>query len=222
MIARFEVLEDGSLMSDSGRVIGRIVALEIELANSDLLGKPLRKGALDVDVVPHPTRTSTSTSTPMSNGATSILSASTDAVWEHYVETFNARRQELNVQRRRIIEKALERHTVEECCQAITGLSRSPHHNGQNEQRIKYLDIRYALKGNGARGESNDERIAKMAQLASLPALETEAEANANERQRRLDSELAKLEQFPDSELRPGDIARRDELRAQRAELGLA
>jgi hypothetical protein len=55
---------------------------------------------------------------------------------------------------------------VEQCKLAITGLSKSPHHNGQNEHGVRYLDIRYALRGNGTRGETHEERIDRMAALA--------------------------------------------------------
>lgn len=92
----------------------------------------------------------------------------TRQVWDHYVAVFNATRQTLNPQRRRTIGQALKVRTLDECKRAIDGLRVSPHHNGENEQRQTYLDIRYALKGNGARGESPEERIDKMVALAPL------------------------------------------------------
>jgi hypothetical protein len=87
-------------------------------------------------------------------------------VWEHYVRVMKAERQELNAVRLRVIRNALKVRSVAECKRAIDGLRVSPHHNGENDQRQKYLDIRYALKGNSARGESDDERIDKMGELA--------------------------------------------------------
>jgi hypothetical protein len=87
-------------------------------------------------------------------------------VWAHYVRVMKAERQELNTVRVRVIRNALKVRSVAECKRAIDGLRVSPHHNGENDQRQKYLDIRYALKGNSARGESDDERIDKMGELA--------------------------------------------------------
>jgi hypothetical protein len=91
--------------------------------------------------------------------------------WAHYVAVMKAERQDLNAVRIRIIRAALKVRSVAECMRAIDGLRVSPHHNGQNDQRQKYLDIRYALKGNSARGESDDERIDKMGELAPAHGL---------------------------------------------------
>jgi hypothetical protein len=87
-----------------------------------------------------------------------------EVVWNHYVEALNATRQTLDDKRRTIIRNALKARSVEECKRAIDGLSVSPFHNGDNEQRKKYLGIRYALSGIGK--ESNDERIDKMVDIA--------------------------------------------------------
>lgn len=70
--------------------------------------------------------------------------------------------------RRRIIRNALKVRNVVECCRAIDGLYVSPFHNGENDRRSKYLGIAYALKGRN--GESNDERIDKMSELAPANA----------------------------------------------------
>lgn len=87
-------------------------------------------------------------------------------VWGTYDEHVAHGRQEFNAKRRKIIEAALKVRPVETCCAAVVGLSVSPHHNGENPQQMKYLDIRYALRGNSQRGESNEERIDRMAALA--------------------------------------------------------
>lgn len=101
--------------------------------------------------------------------ARSVESESTAEVWRFYVQTFGTR-SELNDTRRRIIRNALKTRDVDTCKRAIVGLSKSPWHNGENPGATKYLDIRYALKGNQRDGESNDERIDKMAELASSPS----------------------------------------------------
>ncbi len=87
-------------------------------------------------------------------------------IWDHYQTVIpGASRQTLESKRTTIIRNALKVRDEETCCKAIDGLAASPHHNGQNEQRKKYLALRYALKGIGA--ESNDERIDNMAAKAT-------------------------------------------------------
>lgn len=100
---------------------------------------------------------------------------------------------------------ALKVATVEECCAAIDGLAASPHHNGRNEQQKKYLGIRYALKGDTSKGESNDERIGKMAEKAGatvdavLANIPSAGRAMVRDRQRQVEDML----------LHPGDENRR-------------
>lgn len=154
MKVRFSINENGELADRDGRVLGRLTSLTIEAGNSGLLVGTIGGG---VEVLEE------GTSSPK---APSRLDERVEAIWQHFVSIFDSRA-ELNAQRRRVIENALKVATVEECCRAITGLSRSPHHNGQNDQQRKYLDIRYALRGNGQRGESNAERIAAMGELAT-------------------------------------------------------
>lgn len=60
-------------------------------------------------------------------------------------------------------------------------MSRSPHHNGQNDTGKRYLDIRYALRGNSHRGESIEERIDAMAELADAPPIATQTRSAAEE-----------------------------------------
>lgn len=87
-----------------------------------------------------------------------------EIVWAHFVKVMNASRQTLDSKRKTIIRNALKVRSVEECQRAIDGLSVSPFHNGDNDQKKKYLHLRYALAGIGA--ESNDERIDKMIDIA--------------------------------------------------------
>jgi hypothetical protein len=86
-------------------------------------------------------------------------------IWDHYQRVIlGAHARTLEAKRRRIISKALDVRSEQQCCEAISGLASSPHHNGQNDRRKKYLDIRYALSGIGKEGD--DERIDKMAEKA--------------------------------------------------------
>jgi hypothetical protein len=109
-------------------------------------------------------------------GANAPVADSRDAiteVWKHYLAAVQGDRRgplpSLNDNRRRMIRTALKVREMVVVLDAITGLSRSPHHNGENPQRTKYLDLRYALRGNGQRGESDEERIDRMAALAQGP-----------------------------------------------------
>lgn len=89
-------------------------------------------------------------------------------VWDHYCSLFG-NRYKLDQKRTRIIQQALKVRPLDQVKKAISGLHVSPHHNGKNDRKTKYLDIRYALKGIG--NESDDERIDKMALLA--PAVDS-------------------------------------------------
>jgi hypothetical protein len=45
---------------------------------------------------------------------------------------------------------------------ALEGLRVSPFHNGENDDKRSYLDIRYAISGNQRTGQSVEERIDEM------------------------------------------------------------
>jgi hypothetical protein len=136
MRRRFSPKERVELVDRDGHVLGELVSLTIELGEGEQGG-----GA---QFVPPPEKEKTATPLP----------PEIEEVWAHYVAVLKAERQDLNAVRIRIIRAALKVRSVAECMRAIDGLRVSPHHNGQNDQRQKYLDIRYALKGNSARGES--------------------------------------------------------------------
>jgi hypothetical protein len=171
MKRRFTRTDSGELADRDGRVLsaGSLLRLAPAIesitfaANSDELRGTIGGGVdlevgVDLDV---PGGSDVSKTTP--------IPPKIAAVWQHYVDIFGTRFR-FNPQRRRIIENALKVRDVETCKAAITGLSRSPHHMGDNDQGIRYTDIRYALRGNAQRGESVEERIDRMASLASSPA----------------------------------------------------
>lgn len=157
MKVRYTLNADGEFADRDGNSIGRVTSLTIERDSSAIGGK-----GVAVEVSPSP---SGKDEDEQGNQPPTPESAAIDEVWAHYVQTF-ASKAELNAQRRRDIIRALKVRSVEELCEAIDGLAKSPHHNGANETGTKYLDIRYALRGNGARGESHEERIDRMRQLA--------------------------------------------------------
>lgn len=158
MRTRYTVNESGELVSRDGAVLGKITSITVEApsakpANSDPLGGTL--GGASVE--DYSTTTKENPQTPA------------DRVWAHYVNLFGTG-YTLNPARKRIIKNALAVRPEERCIRAVSGLHTSPHHNGDNEQKIKYLDIRYALKGNSRTGESVEERIDRMAGLADQRA----------------------------------------------------
>lgn len=152
-VRRFSLKERVDLVDRDGQVLGSLVGLTIDLAEGVGGGAVSENGKEEEKATPLPPEIT--------------------EVWAHYVQVFNAERQELNKARIRVIKNALKVRSVAECKRAIDGLAVSPHHNGENAQNTKYLDIRYALKGNTQRGESDEERIDRMGELApahGLPA----------------------------------------------------
>lgn len=108
------------------------------------------------------------------------LTAQVNALWAHYVNETGSRRS-FDEKRKRIMRTALKTMArvarehgetdpsswaLARCKLAVTGLSRSPWHHGENPEGKKYLEIRYALRGIG--DESDDERIDKMCDVAAV------------------------------------------------------
>lgn len=112
--------------------------------------------------------------------ASQLERAAVERVWDHWLR-ITGKRQRLDSKRERFIRNALALVGEEATMLALTGLSRSPHHLGQNEQRKSYMEIRYALKGLG--DESDDERIEKAITWAAQYAPEaTEVEPEVVQR----------------------------------------
>lgn len=100
---------------------------------------------------------------------TGLQDPAIERVWDVYDELVlkpNRMRRVLDLATRRLIKTALEVRTLEDLFLAIKGLSVSSHHNGKNDQRKKYLDLRYALKGTG-RSETVEQRIDSMIEYAT-------------------------------------------------------
>lgn len=155
---RFSVNEHGELVSRDGEVLGRITSLTLEAPSrtSATSGEPVGAmgGGVGVEVQ---TTLEDHPRTPI------------DDVWDHYVSLFGSA-YKLTPQCKRIIRNAIDVRSVEAAKKAISGLRFSPHHNGENEQKLKYLHIRYALKGNQRTGESSEERIDRMGVIADQHA----------------------------------------------------
>lgn len=180
------------LVANSGEIVGRLLALEVELpvacggegGNSLPSGVAPEQIALRLDANASESSTDASLGTPAtraraSNGITAQSVADrVQRVWAHYQRVIpGGQRYALDEKRKRLISTALgvmqrqadgfpdaAEYAVTRCCEAIDGLAASPHHNGQNDRGKKYLGIQYALAGRGT--ESVDERIDKMCALA--------------------------------------------------------
>lgn len=96
--------------------------------------------------------------------------AAEERLWAHYVATFGAEGRRFDETRRAIVRAALAVRPLDTCVAAVTGLSRSPFHAGANREGRRWEDLRHALRGNRARGETDEERIDRMAALAAGPA----------------------------------------------------
>lgn len=76
----------------------------------------------------------------------SKLTDSEFQVFEHWRTTRSHQRAKASPERKRLIAKALKTYTVEDLQRAIDGVSKSPHHMGQNDRHTVYDDIELILR----------------------------------------------------------------------------
>jgi hypothetical protein len=178
MKVRYTLGDDGIFRDRNGGALGRITSITIDLdQDSDVLAADAgalygpdgdRLGGEGVGAFSSSgEQPGSTTEEAVVQGGAGGKSSDTEIVagiWAYYIGVTKRQRVQLNPVRRTIIRQALKVRSVEEVKWAIYGLSISPHHNGRNDERKTYLDIRYALAG-VSKGESNDERIDKMAAL---------------------------------------------------------
>jgi hypothetical protein len=104
--------------------------------------------------------------------ATQLEREAIDRLWAYWIEISGKARMKLDAKRIGHLRNALRLgFTEDEIKLALLGLTRSPFHNGENEQHKKYLDIHYALRGKG--DESDDTRIEKAMVWAAVHAPNT-------------------------------------------------
>jgi len=166
--------DHGNLLDSRGNVVGRIKSLTFALhviawgraeGSMSERQQSLVADALNSEQGIESPLEKRSGTTPRAHARTRAIMPEVSRVWDHYQRVIpGAHARTLEAKRRRIISKALAARSEQQCCEAIDGLASSPHHNGQNDRRKKYLDIRYALSGIGKEGD--DERIDKMAEKA--------------------------------------------------------
>lgn len=165
---RLTLRPDGSLVDREGHVFGVLESLTVVLSE-DGVAWGVKGGVVD-----SPSSTSAS---PSPQAQASLLppegvsggnpqQSDEEKVWAHYQRVIpGGERFKLDPKRSRIIRNALAVRPLAAVLAAIDGLAASPHHNGKNDRRKKYLGIQYALCGIG--NESNDERIDKMGAKAT-------------------------------------------------------
>lgn len=167
--------ESGVLRDRDGNALGAVVSLTLDDRPTGGQGGAVRdSGTTDPGSTPDEGRGVGEPSRPT---ATQLERAAVERVWEHWREV-SGRNQKIDDKRGRIIRNALTTiKAVDECDLAaaeekvklaLTGLSLSPWHRGENEMRRQYMEVRYALKGRG--DESDDERIEKACDWASVYA----------------------------------------------------
>jgi hypothetical protein len=168
---RVKVDEDLALIY-RGKIIGRVSGIELELDSDAIFSE--RSERTDTQTLAVSSRRTKGQEENQVKEkrptASSMLKEQVDECWRYYLEIIPSRRR-LDVKRRRFIEQALKLVGTDGVKRAFLGLSRSPFHNGQNDQRKSYLDVRYALKGIG--NESDDERVEKAISWAAIYAPNT-------------------------------------------------
>lgn len=93
---------------------------------------------------PEPNQTK-KVSTPSESHPRSEREIDVMKVFKHWQVTFHKTRSALDDKRRRIITKALDLYGEATLCQAITGITHSPHHMGQNDRNTRYVDIEHCI-----------------------------------------------------------------------------
>jgi hypothetical protein len=146
------------LTDRNGETLGRVVSITIDDSSpptTERAGDRERRSSAESTAGSEGTKGDPHTPRPT---AAQLEHAAVVRCWKHWLSA-SGRKQKLDDKRERILRNAIRLVGEERTNLALTGLTRSPHHRGENEQHREYMEIRYALKGLGA--ESDDERIEK-------------------------------------------------------------
>lgn len=162
--------ESGLLMDRNGQTLGRVVSITIDdspLATTERLGYGERCSCCSKSLHSPSEGSQKENPIPQRQTPSQLEREAVHRVWDYWLKT-SAKNQKLDAKRERIIRNAIRLVGEEPTKRALLGLTRSPHHQGQNEQRKQYMEVRYALKGIG--DESDDERIEKAISWAAIHA----------------------------------------------------
>jgi hypothetical protein len=168
----------GLLTDKDGNTLGRVVSITIDdrpQQTTSAADVGYRATAVQVSTEVDPSDVKEGqTVSPISQTrptATQLEKESIKRIWDYWIE-ISGKKQRFDSKRERMIRNALRAEFDEEDIKlALLGLWRNPWHQGQNEQRKQYLEIRYALRGIG--DESDDTRIEKAMTWAAIYAPDT-------------------------------------------------
>jgi hypothetical protein len=150
---RYSLNDAGELVDRNGGVLGKLVALTVEVTEEE--GGTI--GGEEMSPPKHSAVVGSPDVALTSGGGTG--EGETDAarspgeqiehVWAHYVETMKPRKRDLDEQTRTMIRAALKVATEVECCDAITGCSKSSFHMGRDPQTRgrSFKTLSHILKG---------------------------------------------------------------------------
>lgn len=80
------------------------------------------------------------------NGHSSAVPTDVHAVFDHWRQTHNHPKAQLDDKRLKVIRVALKSYSAEQLCQSISGYKNSPHHMGKNDRNTVYDDIEIFLR----------------------------------------------------------------------------
>lgn len=150
-------LANGTLIDADGTVVGEIISLEIDVKEGQggTYGGGL--GSSDNGEASVLETTTQPEGSAEGNRQEAMLPDPVDEIWAHYQNVIpNGERRKLDARRKTVIRRALKVRTVDDCKRAITGLSQSAFHQGQNDRQTAYNDVEYAL---GKKTDSPDAVI---------------------------------------------------------------
>jgi hypothetical protein len=80
------------------------------------------------------------------NGASAVVPTDVEIVFNHWRQTHNHPRSQLDAKRQKVIRLALKSYSAEQLCLAIGGYKNSPYHMGENDRKAVYDDIELFLR----------------------------------------------------------------------------
>jgi hypothetical protein len=192
MTVRYAINDRGELVSSNGRVLGRVVALEIERS-------PRVRATSDVEETPTSTATATSTSTPQKSkslqsdarsAATDVVSADVREVWAYWLDRRRPKRTDIEKSQARLIAKGVDATDVATLKHAIDGLLASEWHRDH-----KLLQLSTILKTKPG-GATLRDQIEHFAELASSKPGSTPRTATAQVRIDELKATVLRIASF--------------------------
>lgn len=95
-----------------------------------------------------------------------------ERVFSHWKKVMKSHKSVLDKNRQTLIVNALKNYSIEDICAAIDGCAKSPHHMGENEQRVVYNGLNLILRNaekidqfiklNAGKARSQNESIAQI------------------------------------------------------------